>query len=540
MPRALGLRALAVAAFVLALAACDGAGPPATPTAAPTAPPPSASPTVIAPAGTPIAADAEIDLATAQTTAVIYGADEGDLRNDLPPLVSGDFNGDGIADILLGARFGDGPGNDREDAGEAYVVLGSPDLEPEIDLAAGDQSLTVWGEAPQDNLGFAALAADLNADGLDDIVLGAPFAGPTKTGAVYVVFGADALGDSLDLAADQAAATLLGPGGNSFFGDSLAAGDVNGDGAADLIVGATFAGSPQAGGQPGATYVFFGRTDWPSRLDAATGGYDVAVFGADNLDELGDTVAAGDVNGDGIDDIIMTAEAADGPANQRGVAAEVHIVYGSPSLTGDLFISRDDQDVSVLGADANDTLGFSLSAGDVTGDGIDDVIMGARGDNGAMNAQNRVGALYLLPGAADLPATIDLAASPPPLPAIYGHDTADTLAYSAVADVDGDGQAELLAAAILGDGPDGVRTDAGEVYVLRAETLAALEGPVGIGGLAIALIVYGGLADGHLGSAMTAADVNADGRPELLLLAAEADGPDGREAVGRAYIVPLP
>jgi hypothetical protein len=480
-----------------------------------------------------IAADEVVDLAAEPASAMIFGVDAGDLRSDLPPLVSGDFNGDGIDDILLGARFGDGPDNGRQDAGEVYVIFGSRRL-GDVDLAAGEQNR------------FSAAAADINADGIDDILLGAPFArGPggaiTKVGAVYIIFGGASLRGSIDLAEAPVDVTLVGPGSSSFFGDDLASGDVNGDGITDVMVGATFARRDRgAAASPGATYLVFGSEDWPSTLDMAGGEYDAAVFGAEDLDELGDTVASGDVNGDGLDDIIMTAEAADGPDNARSTAAEVHVVFGSKELSGDLDISLGDQDLSILGADPRDTLGFSLASGDVDGDGVDDLIMGARGDSGLMNSGNGLGAVYILPGGPDLPSAIDLAQSPAGVAALYGADAADSMAFAIVGDLEGDGENELLIGAGAGDGPDNERRDAGDVYVLDTPTVGGLEEPLSISANRLAAVIYGAQEEDRLGTAMAVGDVDGDGRPELLILAADADGPGGaRPDAGQVFVVSL-
>jgi hypothetical protein len=221
-----------VAAAVLLMTACSGDASP-DPAASPTGTP-----------ATPTAFDTSIiDLADASPMTIVYAVGEGDLQSDQPGLAAGDFNDDGLDDLLVGARFADPDG--REDAGAAYVVFGSRSPQQSVDLAARQQDVTIAGALPGDNLGFSAAAADINGDGIEDIVVGAFLAGraespANRTGAVYVLFGRSNLPDSLDLAATDPDITISGLTLNGFFGDSLAAGDVNGDGTADLIIGATF------------------------------------------------------------------------------------------------------------------------------------------------------------------------------------------------------------------------------------------------------------------------------------------------------------
>ena len=491
---------------------------------------------------TPAAVDSSvIDLASASPLTTVYAVDQGDVRSDQPGLAAGDFNDDGIGDMLVGARFADGP-DSRKDSGAAYLVFGSPSPPSSVDLAAGQQDVTILGARPGDGLGFAAAAADLNGDGIDDITLGAPFGGPldqpaSDPGRVYIIFGRPDLPATVDLAAEPSDVVLTGATSGAFFGDSIAAGDVNGDGTADLIVGATFDSYQPEDGPPvrgGAVLVFFGRDGWPDTL--TSGEADVAVYGAEDFDELGDFVASGDINGDGFDDIIATAEAADGPDNARPTAAEVHVVFGDADIQGAFEIARGQQHLSVYGAFQQDTLGFSLAAGDVDGDGIDDLVMGARGANGPDNTITRAGQVYVLSGSGDLPRSVDLADLPDFVGAFHGASPSTLMGTSeAVADLDGDGRSELIMGARSATALS--RPDAGVVYVSEAPAGGDL---VSVEGEALRVAVYGAADDENLGSNVAVADFNGDGQLELIVVAQGGDGPDdSRPGVGRIYAISL-
>jgi len=486
-----------------------------------------------------------IDLATETAAMVIRGADSGDFFNDLPALASGDFNGDGLDDLLIGARFGDGAENSRRDSGETYIVLGRDTLPGELDLASGGADLVIYGGAANDQLGFSGTLADVNGDGLDDALIGAPFAlrpdDRAQAGAVYVILGRADPPKAIDLASTPAASTMIGASGNAFLGDSVATTDVNQDGTQDVIIGSTFArrpdNLPNPGAQAGAAYVVFGSESLPPSRDMRKGEYDVVIYGENDdphSDEFGDLVAGGDLNGDGAGDVIVTAEAADGPDNARSVAAEVHIIYGARDLGGVLDIAAGDQDVTVWGAEQNDTLGFNLAAGDVNGDGVDDLLMSARGGDGPGNGVPEAGEVHVVLGG-DLPETIDLAAGEEDVQ-FYGQDPADMIGYSlGTVDLDGDGTMEVFIGSGFGDGAGNQRGECGEVYVLSAKDLS---GAIVVDGAAPDLAVFGALPDDAFGSAMTTGDLNGDGRVELVVLGQRVDGADASKVdAGALYVI---
>ena len=411
-----------------------------------------------------------IDLSVVTADVTILGSDTGDRLGE--SVAIGNFNGDGVADIVVGAPRADGPGNARANAGEAYVIFGSGSLPSTIDIASSQQNATIFGAEAGDQLGLGLAAGDINGFGADDIVVSAPKAdGPANArddaGETYVVFRSGPLPSTIDIAASQQDATILGAEAGDQIGVALAAGDINGVGADDIIVSAPTADGPaNARTNAGESYVIFGSGSLASTIDIATSGQDVTILGAESGDQLGLTATSGDVSDDGIADIILAATLADGPSNSRPLGGESYTILGSGSLPSIIDLGASQQDLVVFGGENGDLLGSGMAVGDFSGDGIRDLILGAGGADGPSNSRSAAGEAYVTLGSVTLPSSLDIGAAEHHV-AVLGAEAGDQVGRGlAAGDVNGDGTSDLLIGAIGGDGPANDRPLAGEAYVV--------------------------------------------------------------------------
>ena len=324
---------------------------------------------------------------------------------------AGDVNGDGKDDLIVGS-FKDDPNGSN--SGASFVVFGKADttavalsdiegevLNP-IDLDGNailddPSGFVINGVAEGDLSGTSVSGAgDVNGDGLDDLIIGASHDDPngSNSGAGFVVFG-KAGSEVVELSA-------IGTGGFAINGISAGdatgssvsgAGDVNGDGLDDVIIGAPFSGSDRA--LSGASFVVFGKagTDVVELSDIKSGtlnlidlnlngllddpsGFEISGLTSDAL--LGHSVSdAGDVNGDGFDDLIIGAHNFDFNGSSSGTS---FVVFGKADGTAvdipGIITGRGG--FALNGVSQNDQSGRSVSsAGDVNGDGFDDLLIGA-------------------------------------------------------------------------------------------------------------------------------------------------------------------
>ena len=492
------MRAL-VLAVLLALAAAAGAD---------AAPPPR---------------DGVVDLLTA-ANAEIVGPSARARIGGLGAGGGGDLDGDGRAEVLVGSPQV-GPAG-RERAGSVWALAGR--AQPaDVDLAApGPLALArIDGAAPFDELSRSApaVAGDVNGDGRPDVLAGAPGAdnnGRVGSGSAYVVFGGTGLSGVVDLAALGArGARIDGAAAGQQAGWGVApAGDVNRDGLADILVDTV----QTTVGERTVVYLVLGSAGFSGLDLASPGGRAVRITREAAGPGIGGADGAGDVNGDGFDDVVVGDSVA-----FRGRA---FVVLGSPTPADVDLAAPAGRAVRILGR-PDESGDIVAGAGDVNDDGFDDIAIGAPG--APTGAQLRTGAVDVVRGARDF-APLDLTSAGARATRIL--PAAGELLGTRVAgvgDVDGDGAEDLALGAASADFPG--RDGAGAVTILRggpgffrSRTRTAAPG----GGV---LRLVGPLARSGVSDVGPAGDTDGDGRADLVV-AGPGASLKSRPASGGAWL----
>jgi FG-GAP repeat/FG-GAP-like repeat len=423
---------------------------------------------------------------------------DGDLQNNQASAFMGgsvagvgDVNGDGYADVAVGAAAWDATANGNE--GRVFVYYGGAGSS--FDTTA---DVTLFSSQVGAAFGSSVSGGDINADGFSDIIVGAVLYdnGQTDEGNAFAYFGSAAFDIVTDgtLQSNQAGAQL---------GSSVSVvGDVNGDGYADVLVGAAAYASGQVG--EGAAYLYLGGAG--ASIDATA---DALLESDQTGAEMGRSVGgAGDSNGDGYADILIGAPSFDVvPSGNEGRA---FLFLGGAGA----FEPTVDQQFS--GTQSLSRMGFSVGGGDVNGDGFSDVLIGAPSFNGGL-AEEGAAFLYF-GGARALDTQIDGLATSSQVSGQAGHSIA-------TGDVNGDGYSDLIVGAYGFD--DGVLTNAGVVRIYLGSS-------GGFNNIFDAQL-SAGQADARFGGSVSSGDINADGFDDVVVGAPFWDGGQADEGAGFVY-----
>jgi hypothetical protein len=467
---------------------------------------------VLSGAGAAAGAQSTADTTDLKTTFVqrLDGAHTGDDAGDRVAN-AGDVNRDGRDDVIIGAYTADA--NGRENAGTAYLVRSSPSKR--VKLGTDSAGVVEFrGAHKDDNVGqMVAGLGDVNGDGRPDQAVGSyslTARGRSKAGSIWVVLST-AGRRHINLGKPGAGLVRIdGSAEDAELDPAASAGDFNGDGIGDMVVGET-----------DAAYVILGRRDFRA-VDLGDPGAGVLRISPDSQESLGLRVAgAGDVNGDGLADVVV------------GYLGGAVVVFGRKDVSAAVDAGAAGSGSYDIGAGSDNapaSLGDAVAGvGDLDGDGLADIAVSA--SNAPARGKRRAGVVAIYYGKAGTEAQ----AYPPPAGQgmrILGAGNDDRAGYTVagLGDLNGDGRPEVLVGSFLAGGLG--RVDAGVTY--RVSPPAS--GDVFLGNLGATVHRWvGARPQEQSGYAVDSADVDGDGTPEILIGAGFAAN-RGRHS-GSVYVV---
>jgi len=373
-------------------------------------------------------------------------------------MTSGDFNADGRTDLAVGAR------TYSTSTGRAYIFYN----DGSIPTTAATADVIITGETTSNQLGYALVGGDFNADGKTDLAVGSRIYS-SSTGRVYIFYNGSIITENA-----SGADIIITGEASSRFSQSLSAGDYNMDGKTDLSVGAY-----QYSSSTGRTYIFYNDGSIPTTAATA----DIIITGNASGDEFGWAIASGDLNGDGRIDLVVSADA------YSSVTGRVYIFHNDGSIP----TTAATADIIITGEVANDTFGQSTITGDFNADGKSDLVVGASAYS------TSTGRVYIFHNDGSIPTTASAADV-----VITGLGADEFLGRAlAPGDFNADGKTDLAVGAY------GYSTNNGRVYIFYND------GSIPTTAATADIIITGETASNYFGISLASGDFNTDGKTDL-------------------------
>ena len=436
----------------------------------------------------------------------------------------------------------------------AVVPAAQAAEQAEIDLDLESANQVYLGGQSSDRLGTVIAVGDLDGDGVDDIVVGAPHAenpvnGENRAGLAYIFFGPIASGTpeyDLNLIADRPAEEVTWIGGDDeedWLGSAVAAGDITGDGIDDLIVSVPLSFGPDNDEiWRGEVLVFKGGAALRATRQLLPEESDFIIYGQQEYDRIGVGLVVGDLTGDGIVDLGVLSPFGDDTLKED-IANRLYLFFGGAtfadgrsreiSLTESRLLKEFDFDYLSSGNNNN------LAVGDVNGDGVGDLLVGSPGaDRDALG--DDAGVVYTLLGSADLAAStdpIDFSIRDSYAARFLHTESREQLGQAlAISPMQPDGVPWIAMTVPFGDYDDNIL--AGLVYVYEGGAWIDSATDVVVNE-DDAKLIYGEDDRYSIGNAVTFGDFDGDGWSDLLIGCPFTEGPprDDDQRKGRAYIL---
>lgn len=332
-------------------------------------------------------------------------------------LAFGDFNNDGLDDLVIGAHgYGE---HGRPQLGAVYVIFGRSEINghESVDLSEGEADLLIVGDEPYSRFGWSIAVIDLNADGFSDLAVSAPTSSSNNMqyrGRIFIYFG----GSGEKGLSDEPDIVIEAEDDYTNLGFALASGDVNGDGYADLLVGAPFA---RAGGvQRGLVAIFLSSEDLREGSRKTLQDADWLAFGENDYDWFGYSVSFAEVSALG--KFVLVGA----PSFNAGEVQSIGKLYGFEVASEHKYLTSLSLAFSISGTDEFDKVGTSFAVGDPFGKGQKFLALSA--PTRAVEDQIFAGAVFIIPFET-LSGELDIA-SIQPATAFYGGQKFGRLGWS--------------------------------------------------------------------------------------------------------------